>query len=111
MGPIRLLTRSPRPKEIERISCDVAEQCREAVHARLRDTIRKMSLSEARGYIRARAGHVVRRETRIALPGDSRHAVQARGRIVHLATERVVHSVIRDLIAQPAPSIRLRRAG
>ena len=110
MGWMRLLSFRRTETVIDRFSREVAVRSRDAVIARLRDSVRLMSLSEARGYVRARAGQPVRRETRLVLNGITLPAGQTTDRIIRLATERVVHHVIRDLLTQPAPTTRIHKA-
>ena len=56
-----------------------------------------MSLSEARGYIRARAAEVVRRESRIALSRASNSGAYCLKAVVRTATERLIPIVLKKM--------------
>jgi hypothetical protein len=59
-----------------------------------------MSLSETRGYIRARAGREVRRQTRWVLERDATADPAWEGAVVVRATERVVALLVRQGAAE-----------
>lgn len=70
-----------------------------------------MSLSEARGYIRARAARVVRKQTRLAISRQAKpHSICSHS-VARAATERLIPTVLREmkvgvprtLVAQPEP--------
>ena len=74
---------------------------------RVRESIFHMDLPEARGYVRARAAAVIRRQTEQVL--GHRHQLSDRTlrRIEQLATERVTHLVLLELLASGEQSRRL----
>ena len=59
------------------------------------DKVQFMSLSEARGYIRARAAEVVRRESRLALNRTRGTGAYSLKSIVRTATERLIPVVLK----------------
>lgn len=83
----------------------IANQSRADVWARVRDLIFQMDIPEARGYVRARAAIVVRREadavvaSAIGIDADGRNLVES------MATERVVQLVLADVVSR-RPSMR-----
>ena len=58
-----------------------------------------MDLPEARGYVRARAAVVIRQQLVVAAHGDKSLGILNRPMLSALATERVVHLVITDLVS------------
>ena len=82
----------------------IACQSRDDVCARVRDLIFQMDLAEARGYVRARAAVVVRRET-----ATSAGEFDAAGQdlVKRMATERVVQLVMAEVVSNRGP---IRRA-
>ncbi|MCA9230828.1 MAG: hypothetical protein KDA57_09260 [Planctomycetales bacterium] len=95
---------------IEALIRQVAELSIEGVCEKVSARIDDMTLSEARGYVRARAAQVVQRQTRLVLlqhrEAQSDWAVQ----IVPAATERLIPLVIRQAgVGVPRP-IELRKA-
>ena len=74
---------------------------------RVRESIFEMDLPEARGYVRARAAAVIRRQTEQVL--GHRHQLSDRTlrRIEQLATERVTHLVLLELLASGEQARRL----
>ena len=67
------------------------------VCCRVSKQIDTMSLSEARGYVRARATGVVRRETRLTIDRLSRADGASSATVARMATERLVPIVLREL--------------
>ena len=55
-----------------------------------------MTLSEARGYVRARSAQIVRRQTRLAIHRHPHAAPDWSASIVRTATERLVPLVLRQ---------------
>jgi transcriptional regulator of heat shock response len=72
----------------------IAEQSLAEVCHQVEGRLRAMSLSEARGYVRARASQVVMRETRLAIANSREVDFTAMPDIVRQATERLVPQVI-----------------
>ena len=98
-------------KRIDTLARQVAEQSHDTVLKRVAGQTTEMSFSEARGYIRAVGGQTVRRQARIVQVGSEPLPAWAATRVVNTATQRVVHAVIRDLVASNAPQLRYRAAG
>lgn len=81
--------------QIEVLAIEVAERCQTAVQTRLGRQTSNMKPSEARGYVRARATAVVRRETS-AMFSDRRELPSGlREELFRQATEQVVTLVCR----------------
>ena len=110
---LRQLFRSARTaREIELLASTLADQCRVAVRERIGPQVHEMDAHEVRGYVRARAGCVIRREasTSLAAWGQGQSLPEWAGReLVAQTTEAVVRLVMHDLMTdriQPT----LRRA-
>ena len=108
---IAKLFRSSSPSgAIEALTRQVTEQCLEDVIDRVSDQIDSMSLSEARGYVRARAAQVVRIQTRQALSQHNEAVEEWANLIIPSATERLIPLVIRQTgVGLPRPE-KLRLA-
>jgi hypothetical protein len=78
----------------------VAEQSAAAVSRVVAGRIHGMSLCEARGYVRARAGVEVRRQTRTALCREVNSDAAWKNAVAARATERVVALVMRQLVVK-----------
>ena len=92
----------------------VAEQSVATVCRVVGTRIAGMSLCEARGYIRARAGLEIRRQTRAALSRELSADAAWENAVVARATERVVALVMRQLVVRQltarqyaAPTVRM----
>jgi len=84
-------------KEIDSLSRQVVESSIDGVCQRVIDRMDHMTLSEARGYIRARATSTIRRQTRLILSRQENASPTWGPSIVRSATERVVPLVLRQL--------------
>ncbi len=94
---IARLFRSTMPSgAIDALVRQIAELSLEGVVERVSDRIDEMTLSEARGYVRARAAHVVRRQTRQAISQHQEATEDWSEAIVPAATERLVPLVLRQ---------------
>ena len=78
----------------------VAEQSVAAVCRVVSSRISGMSMCEARGYIRARAGLEIRRQSRLALSRELGADADWENAVVARATERVVAQVMRQLVVR-----------
>lgn len=112
-----LALRGSHRRSLDALVRQVAEQCAPAVSALTTGRVDSMSVCETRGYIRARAGVLVRRQTRVAMPRASANNAAVEAIVVARATERVVALVMRQLTsaawrtpAAPARTGVLRRA-
>jgi hypothetical protein len=93
----------------------IAERSLAGVRERLWSNLSEMSAAELRGYVRARAFHTVRMQTRLVarefqIPGDNLEAIELR------ALERTTQLVVRQPLRQPimplpAAHVQLRIAG
>ena len=92
---IRLLlgkSRSPAEPLIHQIvERSLAEVCQQ-----VKGRLAEMSLSEARGYVRARATQIVLRETRLAIANSVEVDLSAMADLARQATERLIPQVIRQ---------------
>ena len=84
-------------RKVEALIKQVADASIAPVCERLAEEMDAMSLPEARGYIRARAARVVRRETRIAINRLPKTEVVCSEVIIRSATEKLVPLVLRQL--------------
>ncbi len=108
---IAKLFRSTAPSgAIEALARQVTELSLEDVIERVSAQIDSMTLSEARGYVRARAAHVVQIQTRRALSQHVEASEDWASLIIPSATERLVPLVIRQTgVGLPRPE-KLRMA-
>ncbi|NOY30243.1 MAG: hypothetical protein GXP28_08710 [Planctomycetes bacterium] len=94
---IAKLFRSTAPSDVvDALVRQVADLSLEGVVERVAARIDQMTLSEARGYVRARAAHVVRRQTRQVISQHQEATEDWSGAIVPAATERLVPLVLRQ---------------
>lgn len=84
-------------------SAKVRTLANQVAEASLSDAIRListelagMSLAEARGYVRARCGRLVRRQTRIAIKALPTADASWSPAVVSIATERLIPLVLRE---------------
>jgi hypothetical protein len=98
MGMFSPFGRRRMERQVTRLAGEVARRSRETVWGRVHHRIGPMSLAEARGYIRARAGEVVYSESRAALERNAGIPIQYRERLVNEATELVIQFVLADLL-------------
>jgi hypothetical protein len=98
------LLNQPSAEVVESIVRQVAEQSVAGVCERVEARVVEMTLPEARGYVRARAAEIVRRQTRATItrhPGSVQDMAEV---IVQAATERLVPVVLRQTnVGVPRP--------
>jgi len=94
-----LITQRKTFRQIAPLIRDFSQQCHADVWDRVRDLIFEMDLTEARGYVRARAVKVARRHVDSQLHMHPQFDSQAQLQLKTLVTERVVHLVISDFVA------------
>jgi len=82
-------------RKIEMFANQVAETSVEKIRLCIVGCTAAMTTSETRGYIRARAGHEIRRQTRIFLSRQRTTGSDWEARVVSLATEKVIPLVLR----------------
>jgi hypothetical protein len=77
---------------------DIARRSRKGALGRIGDAAREMRRFELRGYVRARAALVIRREAGILLAGRRNVSDPVRQQLIDLATRQVVDLVVADLV-------------
>lgn len=87
----------------------LAEASLPTVRGRLDQQLDSMQLSEARGYVRARARRAVAVQARHSAFAAELHASRAMELVVRRAIEHVTLRLTRELMTQPAPA-EVRRA-
>lgn len=92
-----LLLQGSRRRWLDALVRQVAEQCMAAVYNRTAGRVEAMGVCETRGYIRARAGTLVRRHARAAVERVAAADPAWEQALVSRATERVVALVMRQL--------------
>ncbi len=92
---VKLIRRAPSGA-IDALVRQVVEMSLEDVVERVSARVDAMTLSEARGYVRARAAQVVRYQTHLAIAKHSGAEQHWTARIVSTATERIVTLVLRQ---------------
>ena len=90
----KLFHHKPHAK-IEALAQQIVEQSLEDSVRRVADHLEGMSLSEARGYVRARAAQVVRKHTQVAINRQPKAMAAWSHSITTLATERIIPLVLR----------------
>ena len=83
--------------KLDGIARQVVEESLEDVIQLVADSVEGMSLSEARGYVRARTTQIVRRHTRLAVSHSAHARPDWSAVIARLATERLVSLVLRNV--------------
>ena len=106
---MRALSVSQR-KALDLMSREVAASSEETVYRLVVHSVDSMSLSETRGYIRARASREVRRRTRRALADIGESGTDQIAKVARRSTERLVPVVMRRLSAVPPRALRLSNA-
>ncbi len=106
----KLLGATPK-SQIDALAHLVADESLESVCQLVSGHVESMTFSEARGYVRARAGRIVRKQARAAInrqPGAEEAWVDA---IAHGATEQIVPLVLRQTgVGVPKATTKLRLA-
>lgn len=95
LGIAKFFGKGPSGAAIEALVRQVTETSLEEVLERVCVRVDQMTLSEARGYVRARAAQVVRRQTRLTISKQKNADFQWADSIVPAATERLVPLVLR----------------
>ncbi|QDS99736.1 hypothetical protein [Adhaeretor mobilis] len=86
-------------RQVELLSRQVAEQSLSGVTQLIAGSTSGMTLCETRGYIRARSGKEIRRQTRLLLASGTTGSGDITSAIIRKATERLVPRVLRQLVA------------
>ncbi len=82
-------------RRVAAMSRQVAEMSVEDVCAAVGGKVESMSLSEARGYVRARAAGIVRKQTRLVVAQDASMRPMGAEAVARMATELLVPLVLR----------------
>lgn len=90
-------------KQVLEASLDEAKQL-------VADEVTEMSLAEARGYVRARCGLIVRRQARLVISRDHEADSSWAAAVARSAIEQLVPVVIRDLKVGIPRRMELRAA-
>ena len=85
----------PKPKT-EALAKQVADASHAPAIQLVAGSLSELSLAEARGYVRARCGRLVRRQTRLAIHGHPEATAAWAPVVVDIATERLIAQVLRD---------------
>jgi hypothetical protein len=89
----------------------VAELSVDAVCRLVADRVASMTVSEARGYTRARAAKEIRRQTRLVLPQHMAADADWQRAVIVRATDRVAPLVLRQLTTARIRQAELRLFG
>ncbi len=96
---------------MDALSRQVADSCVESVCQLVRGSIESMTFSEARGYVRARAGRIVRRQARLAISRHTGAKLPGVDAVTRAATEQLVPLVLRQAgVGVPKAASKLRLA-
>lgn len=98
-----------RRRMLDSLVAHVVESCAPAVIELVAERLRGMTLCEARGYVRARAGREIRRQTRMAFANQPGMNAGWEPLVVLRASEKVAPVVLRQLSAmqsRQAPDMR-----
>ncbi len=92
---------TPKICPTEQLVRDIAERSVAAARERMHTNVSRMSVSELRGYVRARAIRSVHEQAQetTAKRGEQ---ISLRDPLVARALERTVHLVVRQLMVRPA---------
>lgn len=88
----------------------VAIRCRQAVWSRVSHRMHELSGAEARGYVRARGGAVIERETDVLIAEEGAKAVRYRDQILQSAGESVIRLVLEQAQISRQSTMSKRRA-
>ena len=89
---------------------EIAERCFDPVWRRVRGRVLSMSVNESRGYIRARAAAVVRREIDLALRRPQPAGRVSPSKLTALATHAVIRRISTHAHALRVQPAAVRRA-
>ncbi len=96
---------------VDALSRQVADSSVESVCQLVCGHIESMTFSEARGYVRARAGRIVRKQTRLVISRHARTKQAWEDAVTRAATEQLVPLVLRQAgVGVPKAAVKLRLA-
>jgi len=110
MNLLQRWNRARTTRQIKILADRASRQSIEDIHHRLDTAVHAMPLAEARGYIRARAGKVVREQIQHVLAGEGRLPAWGEQELQRRATSEAVNQVVSGLHLRPLPN-PVRRAG
>jgi len=87
---------------VEQVAGEVARQCRASLWQRMCQKTITMSVSEIKGYVRARAAGFVGNEVDLACM-RRRLSAKLRSQVLASAIEQLTTMVIRDVLSDPIP--------
>ena len=94
-------------RQTKRQALTIANESQRAVWDRIQKSIYTMPVSEARGYVRARSAAVIREQTTQLLGKRHRFSQRMVTEMQRLATERVIHVVLVELLSSGVHGRRL----
>lgn len=94
-------------RQTKRQAVTIANESQRAVWDRVQRSIYTMPVSEARGYVRARSAAVIREQTTQLLGKRHRFSQRMVTEMQRLATERVIHVVLVELLSSGVHGRRL----
>ena len=94
-------------RQTKRQAVTIANESQRAVWDRVQKSIYTMPVSEARGYVRARSAAVIREQTTQLLGKRHRFSQRMVTEMQRLATERVIHVVLVELLSSGVHGRRL----
>lgn len=106
----RVLWKSSQRVASEHIVRRLGERSVDEVRRRLQTDLSRMSVAEMRGYVRARAIDVLRREARL-FGAETGRQTPLPDDVVMRALERTVHLVVRQLLTTQSAALVVRAAG
>ena len=104
---LQLLRDRSMLRQTKRQALTIANESQRAVWDRVQNSIYTMPVSEARGYVRARSAAVIRDQTSQLLGKRHRFSDRMVTEMQRLATERVIHLVLVELLSSGTHSRRL----
>lgn len=94
MGLSQMLASLLGTDRVDELARRIAERSQGAVWQRVAHRISTLAGSEARGYVRARAGAIVLRETNLIVAEESIHTESLPMKIYQAALERVIGLIV-----------------
>ena len=96
LNSIAMLFNATPATKVDAVARQVVDTCLANATQLVARELAGMSLSEARGFIRARCGRLLRRHTRMAIHNHPEASPQWAPQVLLLATERLIPVVLRE---------------
>ncbi|HZZ29678.1 MAG TPA: hypothetical protein VFE46_16895 [Pirellulales bacterium] len=109
MALLNWLQSPASPRQIAAWGLEVAQQCQNEVALRLGQTVHRLSLPAARGYIRARAAAVLEEEMNLLLERTGCSSALAAA-IRNRAMDDIVRMAIGDVLKTARPLVQRKAA-